>query len=291
MSAPENSTAGEGNPGPTSTVVHVASWAAVASMTATSLFATKVSSFSDTTSNLPTPSGSVDALQFLTTFNAEAGDSRSVNVDSNTAAPDMSNGFSVASTPSALVPRRRAAASAARHEGLFPDLMPLTAHNFKGSHLAGIREHRALAIHRRRATNHPASKEVVNTNTQLSSDSTSSLEASTIAPTIASQEPSSITQSAGATQATSAAVLTPAQQAIQRGFSDGFVTAKMFAQQGPGMSRLGFKWQYVEDSLAAHGPSVIQPGKEGYYREWFDKGLLQGEAMVEKVIAKMNAQS
>jgi hypothetical protein len=82
--------------------------------------------------------------------------------------------------------------------------------------------------------------------------------------------------------------LTLAQQAIQRGFSDGFMTAKVFAQQGPGMSRLGFKWQYVEDSLSAHGSSV-PPGKEGYYREWFEKGLVQGEAMVAQVIARMNA--
>lgn len=82
--------------------------------------------------------------------------------------------------------------------------------------------------------------------------------------------------------------LTPAQQAIQRGFSDGFMTAKMFAQQGPGMSRLGFKWQYVEDSLVAHGSNVA-PGKEGYYREWFDKGLTQGEAMVAQVIGRMSA--
>jgi len=82
--------------------------------------------------------------------------------------------------------------------------------------------------------------------------------------------------------------LTLAQQAIQRGFSDGFMTAKMFAQQGPGMSRLGFKWQYVEDSLSAHGSNVA-PGKEGYYREWFEKGLTQGEVMVAQIIARMNA--
>ena len=81
--------------------------------------------------------------------------------------------------------------------------------------------------------------------------------------------------------------LTLAQQAIQQGFSDGFMTAKMFAQQGPGMSRLGFKWQYVEDSLAAHSSNVA-PGKEGYYREWFEKGLTQGEALVAQVIASMN---
>jgi hypothetical protein len=40
--------------------------------------------------------------------------------------------------------------------------------------------------------------------------------------------------------------LTPAEEAIQRGFSDGFMTAKLFAQQSPGMSRLGFKTQYVK---------------------------------------------
>jgi glucan 1,3-beta-glucosidase len=82
--------------------------------------------------------------------------------------------------------------------------------------------------------------------------------------------------------------LTPTEEAIQRGFSDGFMTAKLFAQQSPGMSRLGFKTQYVQDSLDVHGPNVILPGKEEFYREWFDKGLAHGEGLVQKVVARMN---
>jgi hypothetical protein len=57
----------------------------------------------------------------------------------------------------------------------------------------------------------------------------------------------------------------------------------------PGMSRLGFKTQHVEDSLAARGLNVILPGNEEFYREWFDKGLTHGEGLVQKVVARMNA--
>ena len=110
-----------------------------------------------------------------------------------------------------------------------------------------------------------------------STDPTSSSSSET--PTVADTQP---------TGGGGSSPLSPAHQAIQRGFSDGFMTAKLFAQQAPGMSRLGFKWKYVEDSLRAHGPSIIVPGKEGYYREWFDKGLIQGETMVAQVIARMN---
>jgi glucan 1,3-beta-glucosidase len=66
------------------------------------------------------------------------------------------------------------------------------------------------------------------------------------------------------------------------------MTTKLFAQQNPGTSRLGFKTQYVEDSMAAHGPNVILPGKEEFYREWCDKGLAHGKGLVQKVVARMN---
>ncbi|CAG7853100.1 SubName: Full=Related to Glucan 1,3-beta-glucosidase {ECO:0000313/EMBL:CCA76533.1}, partial [Serendipita indica DSM 11827] len=153
------------------------------------------------------------------------------------------------------------------------------------------RDHKAHKIHEHRSRyrlrqdkdapdgSHIAPSETIDSTIQdTSTKSTLSL----------SSKPPMVTSSRTASSSNSVP-LSPAHQAIQRGFSDGFMTAKLFAQQGPGMSRLGFKWQYVEDSLRAHGSSIIVPGKEGYYREWFDKGLVQGEMMVAQVIERMNA--
>ncbi|TDL27386.1 glycoside hydrolase [Rickenella mellea] len=69
-----------------------------------------------------------------------------------------------------------------------------------------------------------------------------------------------------------------AEQSITKGYSDGFMTAKIFAQHG--LSRLGFKGQYVADSVEALGPTVIAPGTEAYYIDWFYKGLEDGETSV-----------
>jgi hypothetical protein len=55
------------------------------------------------------------------------------------------------------------------------------------------------------------------------------------------------------------------------------------------MSRLGFKAEYIRESLDAHGPNVILPGKEEFYRELFDKGMAHGEGLVQKVVARVNA--
>lgn len=268
----------EGNRGPTSDPVHPISWAAVAPTT--------LISTSSLITDVPTPTSSVDAVDALTSFGAEGEITSSFTSDVSSTEPTAN--------PSAFIPRRRETDSSAEDERLASNSTPFPIQFFGRRHHIGFREHRALAIHKRRTASDQQSSFHF-----ASADSVSPPEVSTtslmVTPTSASQAevpaPDQTRRDGNTPQATTAALLTPAQQAIQRGFSDGFVTAKLFAQQGPGMSRLGFKWQYVEDSLAAHGPSVIQPGKEGYYREWFDKGLLQGEAMVAKVIAKMNAQS
>ncbi|THG97588.1 hypothetical protein EW026_g4424 [Hermanssonia centrifuga] len=68
------------------------------------------------------------------------------------------------------------------------------------------------------------------------------------------------------------------QQTMTRGYSDGFLTAKIFALYG--MSKLGFTGQYIVDSMAALGPDVVHPGMEGYYHDWFTTGLADGEATV-----------
>ncbi|KIK91947.1 glycoside hydrolase family 5 protein [Paxillus rubicundulus Ve08.2h10] len=72
------------------------------------------------------------------------------------------------------------------------------------------------------------------------------------------------------------------QQSLVKGYSDGFLTAKIFAQQG--WSRLGFKGQYVEDSLRELSGSIIS-GNEDYYRNGFDVGLAGGEAFVVATLA------
>lgn len=71
---------------------------------------------------------------------------------------------------------------------------------------------------------------------------------------------------------------TAAQRSITKGYSDGFLTAKIFAQYG--MSKLGFTGQYIADSITALGPTVIEAGSEGYYSDWFSKGLSDGQAIV-----------
>lgn len=136
------------------------------------------------------------------------------------------------------------------------------------------RDHKAHKIHEHRSRyrlrqakdapdgSHIAPSETIDSTIQdTSTKSTLSL----------SSKPPMVTSSRTASSSNSVP-LSPAHQAIQRGFSDGFMTAKLFAQQGP-----------------AHGSSIIVPGKEGYYREWFDKGLVQGEMMVAQVIERMNA--
>lgn len=82
--------------------------------------------------------------------------------------------------------------------------------------------------------------------------------------------------------------LTAEEQTMQRGYSDGFLTAKMFAQNGSGMSRLGFRTQYLKDTMSMlKGMGVIGDGDDKKYEEWFWKGLSDGEGLVEKVIAAM----
>ena len=84
--------------------------------------------------------------------------------------------------------------------------------------------------------------------------------------------------------------LTSEERVMQRGYSDGFLTAKMFAQQGPAMSRLGFKGQYIKDTvMLLKGMGAIGDGDESKYQEWFWKGLSDGEGLVEKVIAAMTS--
>ena len=84
--------------------------------------------------------------------------------------------------------------------------------------------------------------------------------------------------------------LTAEERIMERGYSDGFTTAKMFAQHGPAMSRLGFKAQYVKDTVGLlQGMGVI--GDESKYEQWFWKGLNDGEGLVEKVIAAMTTPS
>jgi glucan 1,3-beta-glucosidase len=86
--------------------------------------------------------------------------------------------------------------------------------------------------------------------------------------------------------------LTAEERIMQRGYSDGFLTAKMFAQHGPAMSRLGFKAQYVQDTVSLlKGIGVVQDGDESKYQEWFWKGLNDGEGLVEKVIGAMVSPS
>jgi glucan 1,3-beta-glucosidase len=72
--------------------------------------------------------------------------------------------------------------------------------------------------------------------------------------------------------------MTPTQRCIAKGYSDGFLTAKIFASYNT--SKLGFIGQYIEDSIRTLGPTVVASGTEGSYRQWFMSGLDDGEAII-----------
>src|SRR5882762_6798226 len=76
--------------------------------------------------------------------------------------------------------------------------------------------------------------------------------------------------------------MTPAQRSIAKGYLDGFLTAKIFASSNT--SKLGFKGQYIEDSICALGPTVVAPGTEGLYRLWFMSGLQDGETIIKATL-------
>lgn len=69
--------------------------------------------------------------------------------------------------------------------------------------------------------------------------------------------------------------MTPSQRCIAKSYSDGFLTAKAFAMYDG--SKLGFIGQYIEDSIQILGPTVVPPEMRGTYRQWFMKGLQDGE--------------
>jgi glucan 1,3-beta-glucosidase len=73
-----------------------------------------------------------------------------------------------------------------------------------------------------------------------------------------------------------------ARDANQRGYSDGFLTAKIFAAHG--LSKLGFIEQYISDSITALGSAIVPPGSEGLYHDSFLVGLRDAEAIVQKAI-------
>ena len=67
-----------------------------------------------------------------------------------------------------------------------------------------------------------------------------------------------------------------------KGHSDGLMTAKIFALMD--FSRLGFIDQYVNDSIAALGPDVVNAGSRQEYRDAFLGGLAEGEANVRNML-------
>ncbi|KAJ7285959.1 glycoside hydrolase superfamily [Mycena rebaudengoi] len=77
--------------------------------------------------------------------------------------------------------------------------------------------------------------------------------------------------------------MTAEQQSTTKGYSDGFLTALLFADCN--MSKLGFVAQYTTDNIKALGPAVIKPGTEKLYHYWFKKGLADSEAGIRASLA------
>lgn len=69
-----------------------------------------------------------------------------------------------------------------------------------------------------------------------------------------------------------------AEASSSRGYTDGFLTARIFSLYG--LSKLGFVGQYVQDSITALGPAVVAPGTEDAYQSGFLRGLGDGESVV-----------
>lgn len=67
-----------------------------------------------------------------------------------------------------------------------------------------------------------------------------------------------------------------------KGHSDGLMTAKIFALVD--FSKLGFIDQYINDSIAALGPDVVDVGSQQEYRDAFLRGLAEGEANVRTML-------
>jgi glucan 1,3-beta-glucosidase len=77
--------------------------------------------------------------------------------------------------------------------------------------------------------------------------------------------------------------MTSTQRSVSKGYSDGFLTAKIFATYKT--SKLGFIGQYIEDSIKALGPAIIEPGTEEAYRHWFRSGLGDGQLIVVSAVS------
>ena len=67
-----------------------------------------------------------------------------------------------------------------------------------------------------------------------------------------------------------------------KGHSDGLMTARIFALVD--LSRLGFIDQYMNDSIAALGPDVVDVKFQQAYRDAFLRGLAEGEANVRTML-------
>lgn len=79
--------------------------------------------------------------------------------------------------------------------------------------------------------------------------------------------------------------LTATEQSITKGYSDGFLTAKIFAQYG--FSELGFSIQYIQDSIKALGPEIIASGTEANYASWFHRGKADAESMIRSATSTL----
>ncbi|KAI0053996.1 glycoside hydrolase family 5 protein [Auriscalpium vulgare] len=74
----------------------------------------------------------------------------------------------------------------------------------------------------------------------------------------------------------------PRHRSSGTGYSDGFLTAKIFATHDN--SRLGFVGQYIVDTMAARGSTEVAPGTEDAYKGGFMKGLHDGETIVRGIL-------
>ena len=76
--------------------------------------------------------------------------------------------------------------------------------------------------------------------------------------------------------------------AIKRGFSDGFVTARALAEKLM-LSRIGFTQQYLADTIDLYkGGNLLEMSKKAEYEIHFKKGLKKVEKQILDTLDKDN---
>lgn len=104
-------------------------------------------------------------------------------------------------------------------------------------------------------------------------------------------KPQSQTRGIGSLAARAARLLAPTTDVATRGFSDGFLSARIFAASGA-LSRIGFSQQYRADSWNAHlTAKTFKKSEQDVYYQQFATGVQAAEAAIAYIATNSNSTS